>query len=160
MNDNEQEADGISSFWFGIFTILLALVASWISLHGLAAIVMQGLVPIFSGASFNISDLNNQSMFIFLGITFGSLAIAIFLFSLSYRLMTGKGRKSDNGLMNPPLLIIFSILTFILGMFGFYFAYTSEELRPAIGGIVFTIVGVKGISLGLERIRNKKKVLN
>ena len=157
MIDKEQEEDGVSSFWFGIFTLGLALIASWIGLHGFAALIMQGLVPIFSGASFNFSDLNNQPVFIFLGITFGSIIIAIFLFVLSYRLITGKGRKTDNGLMSPPILIVLSIVTIGLGVLGFYIAWTEKEYQPLIGGFVFSIFGIKGVGLGLARFRSAKK---
>jgi len=146
--DEQVEADGFSSVWFGIFTLILALIGSWISLHALVAI-MSGII---SGASFSLSGIEIQSVLVFLTITFVTPVITILLFVLSYRLITGRGRQSDYGLMSSSVLIILSILTVAIGILGFYFAWTEKNLTPAMVGVVFSIVGVKGIFLGIGRI--------
>ena len=148
MKKNEQvDADGFSSFWFGIFTLILALIGSWISLHAFAAI-MSGII---SGASFSLSGVEIQSVLVFLTITFVTPVITILLFVLSYRLITVRGRQSDNGLMSPSILIILSILIVGIGILGFYFAWTEKDLNHAIVGLVFSVAGVRGIFLGMGR---------
>ncbi|QMU61250.1 MAG: hypothetical protein GKR92_05895 [Gammaproteobacteria bacterium] len=146
--EQQVEADGFSSFWFGVFTLILALIGSWISLHAFAAII-SGII---SGASFSLSGVEIQSVLVFLTITFVTPVITILLFVLSYRLITGKGRQSDNGLMSPSVLITLSILTVAIGILGFYFAWTRKDLSSAIVGIVFSIVGVKGVFHGTDRV--------
>ena len=147
--DEQIEGNGYSSFWFGIFTLILALIGSWLSLHALGAII-NGII---SGESFSISGVQIQSVLVFLTIIFVTPVITIFLFILSYRLVTARGRQSDIGIINPSVLIILSILTVGIGLLGFYFAWTKNELNPAIGGVVFSIVGVKGIFLGMGRFK-------
>ena len=148
MNKDEQvKSDGLSSFWFGIFTLLLALVGSWISLHAFAAI-MSGII---SGASFSLSGVEIQSVLVFLTITFVTPVITILLFVLSYRLITGRSRQSGHGFMSPSVLIILSILTVAIGILGFYFAWTKKDLSSAVGGAVFSIMGVKGVFLSMGR---------
>ncbi len=146
--DQQVEAGGFSSIWFGIFTLILALIGSWISLHAFAAIA-NGLI---SGESFSLSGVEIQSALVFLTVTFVTPVLAILLFVLSYRLLTGRGRPSDNGLISPSLLIILSIMTVAIGLLGFYLAWTKKELNSAIGGIVFSIIGVKGLFIGIGRI--------
>ncbi len=149
MNNNRQHEEyRFSSLWFGFFTLGLALIGSWISLHAFAAII-NGII---TGASFSLSGVEIQSALVFLTITFVTPVLVILLFVLSYRLITGRGHQAENGLMNPSILIIISILTVGIGMLGFYFAWNKKELNPAIVGVVLSIAGVKGIFLGMGRI--------
>ena len=145
--DEQVKSDGFSSFWFGIFTLILALIGSWISLHAIAAII-GGII---SGASFSLSGVETQSVLVFLTITFVTPIITILLFVLSYRLISGRGHQTDHGLMSPSVLIILSILTVSIGVLGFYFAWTEKDLSSAIGGVMFSIIGVKGIFLAMSR---------
>ncbi len=151
MKKNGQiETNSFSSFWFGIFTLILALIGSWISLHAFAAII-SGII---SGESFSLSGIQIQSILVFLTIIFITPVLTIFLFVLSYRLITGRDFKVDNdGFINPSVLIIVSILTAAVGVLGLYFAWTERELTPAIVGVLFSIAGIKGIFLGLNRFK-------
>ena len=145
--DEQVETDEAGSFWFGIFTLILALIGSWISLHALAAII-NGII---SGESFSLSGVEIQSVLVFLTIAFVTPVLSILLFVLSYRLITGRGHPSSNGLISPYVLITLSILTVGVGILGFYFAWTEKEIIPAMIGVVLSFAGVKGIYLGLDR---------
>lgn len=150
MKRNKQvESGGISSIWFGIFTLILALTGSWISFHVLVVII-NGF---YSGASFSLSGIQIQLALVFLIVAFVTPVITVFLFIISYRLITSRGRQSDRGFMNPSVLTILSVLTVGIGILGFYIAWTEKGLNPAIGGVVFSIAGVKGIFLSMDRFR-------
>ncbi|MEJ2116163.1 MAG: hypothetical protein P8X88_09020 [Gammaproteobacteria bacterium] len=145
--DEQVEVDEVSSFWFGVFTLILAFIGSWISFHAFAAII-NGII---TGESFSLSGVEIQSVLVFLTITFVTPVLSILLFVLSYRLITGRGHPSENGLVSPSVLITLSILTVGVGILGFYFAWTEKEIKSAIFGVVLSIVGVKGIYLGMDR---------
>ena len=142
-----------SSFWFGIFTLILALIGSWISLHAFAAII-SGII---SGESFSLSGIQVQSILVFLTIIFITPVLTIFLFVLSYRLISGRDLKVDNeGMINPSILIIVSLLTVAVGILGLYFAWNEKELAPVIVGVIFSILGVMGIFFGMKRVSERR----
>ncbi len=128
--------------WFnawpiGILTLFLGLVPCWFSWHAMAAVV-TGKEPL---------SLEMVAW------SLGPLVFAAPLFVLAYRLFTGRGRRSDGGLMGPVALAVCSVLTCALGLFGFYFAWRDMSLQAAIGGLVSSSLGVGGIRLARQRLR-------
>lgn len=110
-NNKQVEAGRISSILFGIFTLILALIGSWLSFH-VIAVIFNG---IYSGASFSLSGIQMQSALVFLTVAVVTPVITVFLFILSYRLfVVGRAGQSENGLMSPSELIILSILAVAL----------------------------------------------
>ena len=150
INDVQKQTSGFKAIWFGVFTLILALIGSWICMHAFAAII-GGVI---SGESFSFSGIQIQSILVFLTIIFITPVLTIFLFVVSYRLISGRDLKVDNeGMINPSVLIIVSLLTVAVGILGLYFAWNEKELAPVIVGVIFSILGVMGIFLGTSRFR-------
>lgn len=79
--------------------------------------------------------------FVFVLVFAGSAGLAYFLLLLTYRAATGRGRKSDGGLLPPAVMkgffLMFGVIAIaIIGM-GVWFG----ELRPIAGGIAYLVVG-------------------
>jgi hypothetical protein len=72
----------------------------------------------------------------------GSAALAYFLLLLTYRAATGRGRKSDGGLLPPVvmkgLFLLFGLIAIgIVGM-GIWLG----ELKPVVGGIGYLLIAL------------------
>lgn len=82
-----------------------------------------------------------------------SAIIAAPFYLLAYRLFTGRGRKKDGGLISPYFLIIMSVLIVLLGLSIAVLHPNGDAMKSIIGGCVFVLMGISGLSLSIKRIK-------
>lgn len=133
------EAPWYNRLWGGIAAGLFGLVLGWIGVQIIIAVVN-------AGESFD-------------PLTIGMIAVpllgAAWLLVLSWRMFTGRGRKSDRGLVGPWTLLTFSLAIIALGVFALYSMGTQFELKTALGGLIIVALGARGVWLAIKRLRAK-----
>ena len=86
------------------------------------------------------------------------VVLIVALLLLAYRMLTGSSRREDGGLVNPVLLLLFSLVVIAMGITVGYLTLRERAYIESIGGMVFIVFGAKGLQLSLGRLRGSHTV--
>jgi len=100
------------------------------------------------------ADLSFANVLGFLGLLAICTALFLFLALLAYRAFTGRGRKSDGGLLPPLALQIFAVLFGALALAVVTTGVYHDDFRAIRGGIIY--VGAAITLYGIARWRKVK----
>ena len=130
------EATWLKRIAGGLLTSMMSLVFGWVGGNVVVGVAI-GEQPVNLAAA---------------GWAIGPLLVAAWFLTLSYRMFTGRGRRSDRGLVAPWTLLVFSFGIIALGGFALYAMWPEFEWKIAFGGLLFAFLGVKGVMLALKRL--------
>jgi len=137
------ESGSLAASWYqrltgGVLTLILGLIFGWVG--------GQATVAVATG-----DQALSLAMIGFIG---GPFLAAIWLLNLSYRIFTGRGRRSDGGLVGPWTLMLFSFAILALGAYVLSFVGQDLGMKATLGAALIAVLGIKGILMAINRLRS------
>ncbi|WP_431095740.1 hypothetical protein [Polaromonas aquatica] len=135
-------------------TDILEIVIRW---FGAAILAVFAYVPLFICYGMLETIFREPSKFDwFFVVAFGiSSVLAYFLCLLTYRALTGRGRKSDGRLLPPAVLAVFFALFALVGLGGIGFGIWQGKIEAVFGGIAYVALVLPGLWHWWKGVRQK-----